>query len=318
MNAEAQHGAQSDSWKLKYLPDSSADSRIELYWAVRYLKLEIHRCLGVSPIPDGADPEHAWITIERIMADCQWLNGRLPELLRRVGIESDGFPIPETCKLDIVLTARQFHKDAVAELAHIQGRILAKILSDDLPKHWQLLGDGEDPILPSHPITNPEQLLQHLRTIYDLTAGTDRYDVVCTTLANVNAYFFQHCSPAADRRNFDFSFDSMTFAIDELRRVITVVEKRLTVAAPIPPTDETLSGLEAEILQVLVESNGGPLKSDALAKRATGKDSPDGRFKDTCSVLVRRGMITSGSGANSEGYRITPKGRSMLEAHLKE
>ncbi|HEY0983320.1 hypothetical protein [Schlesneria sp.] len=231
-----------ESWKLQYLPDSCANNRIELCNAIRILRLTIHQKLGVSPVPDGDDPERARVTIDRIMVDCQWLNRRLPELLRRVGIESDGFPIPETCRLDIVLTARQFHKDAVAGLAHIQGKILAKIRTEDLPKHWQLLGEDNDPILPDHPITSLQQLLQHLRTIYDLTAGTDRYDVVCTTLANVNAYFFQHYTTETDRPNFDFSFDSMAFAVDELRRAISVVERLQLPTFPRAdePTDQEI------------------------------------------------------------------------------
>ena len=109
------------------------------------------------------------------------------------------------------------------------------------------------------------------------------------------------------------SVHDLNAAIVAAQLFLPAFDVELPSVASVQPV-ETLSSVEADILQALTEAKG-PVKQTELARLATGKNAADGKFKGDCATLKRRKMIDGDLGSASKGYAINPKGRQTLASH---
>ena len=76
-------------------------------------------------------------------------------------------------------------------------------------------------------------------------------------------------------------------------------------------TVQGLSHAVREVLQAILQH--GPTKGDELAGFATGADVQDSTFREMLAEMVEDGLLYSGHGRYSTGYRLTDRGMQLAQ-----
>lgn len=157
--------------------------------------------------------------------------------------------------------------------------------------------------------------LQHLRGAIDRfrsdcdnlpTTLPAQWQTIIRSAANLADHA---CDDAAERGWFDGRHGTVdgSSVIASLRKSVQLLSFISDVV-----TAQGLSHAEREVLQVILEN--GPKKGDELAELTRGADFQGSTFREMLAGMVDDGLLLSGKGRYSTGYRLTDRG--MLLAQL--